>query len=326
MTSLNPRSAHALLAVLALTLGILAPTRTLAAEWTDPVGDVSSPNADLISGSATISEGMVDLRVQFADTPFPTTLIQSIIWYFDIDQNPSTTAPGHPRGADLALTVLVPGLLGAFGVPGVDLCTDASVDPGTNTVRILFPADLLPAQAGFHYTVGSIFGFGPNDLAPNSFDFTSLAGFFASDGDDLPPFDGRALCMSVELDVNPGSTDNAIRLDRRKPVKVAILSRDGFSAPTDTDRSSLSFGTASPRDFIVGTRAEMERATEHREGSPLACIARDLSGDGREDLVCAFDPLEMGFIPGDTMARLEGRTLSGTIIFGMAEVTVVARK
>lgn len=63
---------------------------SVGADWTDPVGDTGLPNGDVISGSATVSGGMVDLRVRFAAVPFPDFSTVNLHWFLDLDQNPAT--------------------------------------------------------------------------------------------------------------------------------------------------------------------------------------------------------------------------------------------
>src|SRR5262245_36829004 len=68
-----------------------APPEILApSPWTDPAGDVTLPNADMVGGTVVVGDGIVQLRVQFVDPPFPTTATHFIDWCIDLDQNPST--------------------------------------------------------------------------------------------------------------------------------------------------------------------------------------------------------------------------------------------
>jgi hypothetical protein len=198
-----------LLALVVVTAA--SPFRAAQAEtgaWTDPPGDVPLPNADVLSGSATVAAGMVDLRVQFAARPFPATATHHITWCFDTDQDPSTGSAcgsGELRGADVGFTLF--GSLNALrtcefsfsqGVPGLDAASHLWFDPATNTLRMLFPLSLLSDDGVFNYTVESAFGgsFGANERAPNSVGFGSPGGFFKSEAGELPPFNGILGCLN----------------------------------------------------------------------------------------------------------------------------------
>src|SRR5262245_35218624 len=92
--SLFPSGVHlGRISTLALCTGIVLGAA--GADWTDPASDVTLPNADIVSGSASVSAGMVDLRVQFASTPFPNTATHFVTWFFDLDQN-SATGENYP--------------------------------------------------------------------------------------------------------------------------------------------------------------------------------------------------------------------------------------
>ena len=175
--------------------------------WTDPAGDVPLPNADILSGSATVAAGMVDLRIQFAAPPFPTTATHHVTWCFDTDQDPSTGSAcgsgGDFQGADRGFTLF--GGLGALstcefsfsqGVPGLDASSHLWFDPATNTLRLLFPLSLLSDDGVFNYAVESAFGgsFGANERAPNSVSFGSPGGSFMSEAGESPPFNGTLWC------------------------------------------------------------------------------------------------------------------------------------
>lgn len=208
-----------------LVLTVLATARPFAAAeagpWTDPAGDVPLPNADIVSGSATVSAGMVDLRVQFAAPPFPTTATHHVTWCFDTDQDGTTGSAcgsGALQGADRGFTLF--GGLGALstcvfgfsqGMPGLDASSHLWFDPATNTLRMLFPLSLLSDDGVFDYAVESAFGgsFGANERAPNSVGFGSPGGFFASDAGELPPFDGTLLCPNRQPLCSAATADPA---------------------------------------------------------------------------------------------------------------------
>jgi hypothetical protein len=192
--------------IVLITTSLFGATKAEPAEWTDPAGDVTLPNADIVSGSATVSDGMVDLRVRFAAPPFPTTATHYITWCFDTDHNAATGAgcgSGNLIGADKGFTLFAS--LGAlstcvFGwsgnVPGLNASSHLWFDPATNTVRLLFPLSLLSDDGVFNYLVESLFGgsFSANDRVPNAATFGSPGGFLRSDVAALLPFNGTLWC------------------------------------------------------------------------------------------------------------------------------------
>ena len=66
-----------------------------ATVWTDPPGDVTLPNADIITASASVDAGAVDLRWQTQGTPF-AGVHNLITICLDLDRNKGT---GNKCGA-----------------------------------------------------------------------------------------------------------------------------------------------------------------------------------------------------------------------------------
>jgi hypothetical protein len=98
---------------------------------------------------------------------------------------------------------------------------------------------------------------------------------------DAPPF----------IDIKPGDSTNTINIKKAKSIPVAILSSQNFSALTQVDRTSLTFGKLG------------------NEESLLSCSRKDkdVNGDGLLDLVCNFSRIESGFQCGDTQGILKGK-------------------
>jgi hypothetical protein len=170
------------------------PTATLTSPWTDPSGDVTLANADIVAGTIVVGGGTVELRVQFAAPPFPSTATHFIDWCIDLDQNASTgdrCGAGQLIGADAAVDIQnVPGhpiQLTFFPPAGFGVELDPSehltVDAATNTVRVCFADSLLGHDAEFHYIVVSIFGGsgGANDFAPQTPGFGVSGNAFANE-------------------------------------------------------------------------------------------------------------------------------------------------
>jgi hypothetical protein len=95
---------------------------------------------------------------------------------------------------------------------------------------------------------------------------------------------------------DPGNNLN-LRAGKGATISVAILSVDDFDAPNQIDPSTLKFG---PRQANIW-------------GSPRA---RDMDGDGDDDLLVKFLTQQTGIPCGDTQANLSGRTLDLTSISG----------
>ena len=92
-----------------------------------------------------------------------------------------------------------------------------------------------------------------------------------------------------------------------KDITVAKLSTAGFSAPSQVNRPTLTFG-------INGN-----------ENSLLSCnqMSKDVNRDGLLDLVCTFDVKSTGFQCGDTKGILKGKmNLTGISFEEKQEITV----
>jgi hypothetical protein len=105
--------------------------------------------------------------------------------------------------------------------------------------------------------------------------------------------------IKVAIDIMPSDPGNNLNLRAGKgaTISVAILSVDDFDAPNRIDPSTLMFG---PRQANIW-------------GSPRA---RDMDGDGDDDLLVKFLTQNTGIPCGDTRANLSGRTLDQTSISG----------
>lgn len=104
----------------------------------------------------------------------------------------------------------------------------------------------------------------------------------------LPP-------LEVDIDIVPEDVNNKIDLKRMQHIPVAILSAPDFFAPSEVDRTTLTFGATGD------------------EASLKSCQLRvkDVDGDGLNDLECTFNQKATGFQCGDTEGILKGKTVSG---------------
>ena len=101
--------------------------------------------------------------------------------------------------------------------------------------------------------------------------------------------------QSLSAGIKPGGQTNTINPKSSGKIPVAILSTPNFNAPSEVDRTLLTFGSTGD------------------ELSPVSCNKRgeDINGDGLRDLVCHFKTKLTGFKFGDTEGILKGRTLGG---------------
>ncbi|MGQ0796973.1 MAG: hypothetical protein ACT4OI_03795 [Methanobacteriota archaeon] len=171
--------------------------------WSDPQGDVTLSNADLLAGGAFVVGRTVDLRVRFLSEPFPTTATHHVSWCLDMDDDSTTgDACGPFPGADWGFTLF--GGLGALtpcsfsvnaDLQGVDVRPYLWYDPLTRTLRLRLPLALFGNDGSFRYIVESAFGgsFGVNDRAPQVASFATTGGAFASVRGNAP-FSGSLVC------------------------------------------------------------------------------------------------------------------------------------
>ncbi|HEY2819352.1 MAG TPA: hypothetical protein VGK44_19705 [Casimicrobiaceae bacterium] len=118
--------------------------------------------------------------------------------------------------------------------------------------------------------------------------------------------DGTAAALSVAVDINPGDFPNSINTQAHGTLTVAILSSPNFDAANEVDETSLTFGR-------VGD-----------EKSFAYCgNAKDTNHDKLPDLVCHFNVQDTGFLVGDTLGVLRGKTRDGFAIRGTDSVRIV---
>ena len=113
--------------------------------------------------------------------------------------------------------------------------------------------------------------------------------------------------IEVSIDIKPGSFPNSINSKSKGTIPVAILSTADFDAPTQVDRTSLTFGR-------TGDEASLAFCTRSDE---------DVNGDGLLDIVCHFRTHLTAFQVGDTEGILKGKTVGGVPIEGRDSVRIV---
>ena len=112
---------------------------------------------------------------------------------------------------------------------------------------------------------------------------------------------------NVNIDIKQGSDPNAINPKSMGTIPIAILSTPDFNAPSEVDKTSLTFG-----------RTGDEPSLKFCNNS-----AEDVNSDGLLDQVCHFNTQQTGFQAGDNEGILKGKTVTGIPIEGRDSVKVV---
>jgi hypothetical protein len=110
--------------------------------------------------------------------------------------------------------------------------------------------------------------------------------------------------QQVGIDIVPGSTINPINLSSGGEIPVAILSTATFAA-TSVNPASVRFG-------LLGT-----------EAAPIKYGFVDVNRDGRKDMVLLFRTRQTGIKCGATLAKLTGKTTTGTALAGSDKIKTV---
>ena len=114
----------------------------------------------------------------------------------------------------------------------------------------------------------------------------------------------------VTIDIKSGDPSNVINAKSQGKFEVAIFSTAAFDART-VDVQSLRFGRTGDEDSLSRTpRGEVRFRYE------------DVNGDGRLDLVVTFEIDRTGFLVGDTVGILKGRTNDGRLFEAQQFVTI----
>jgi cell wall-associated NlpC family hydrolase len=113
--------------------------------------------------------------------------------------------------------------------------------------------------------------------------------------------------IPIAIDIKPGNTPNSVNLKSNGNVPVAILSNQTFDAATQVDQTSLTFGHSGD------------------EASLASCHTEDVNSDGLVDLLCHFNTQSTGFLSGDTVGVLKGKTIDGTPVRGTDSVNIVPK-
>jgi hypothetical protein len=192
----------------------------------------------------------------------------------------------------------------------------ASFTVGTDTTS--YPCDASSAS-GFSCQIGTVPVGGSvtitaeiTPLKPGS--FSNDVSVSTDSSDDALGNNGSSVdvdvYLSVPIDIQPGSSENAVNLGRRGLVTVAIISEPGFDATT-LNVASACFGDAEDPS---------QRICEEVHGR---VHVEDVDRDGDADLLFHFSVPATGIDVDDTTACLKGTTSSGTGFYGCDVVTPV---
>jgi hypothetical protein len=279
-----------------LAAGILILCGTsngLAGTWTDPLADVSSPHADIVSGSLTVSVDQIDLRIKFTAAPYPTTHTHHVSVCFDTDQNPDTGSAcgsgGALKGAEQGFTL--------FGLDELTACSFSfngmlsDLDPGdhlwfdfaTNTLRLLFPRDKLPDDGAFHYIIESAFGgsFGANERVPDSANFSTAGRYLIQSGiQAIEPFDGEQICIGPPDSDGDGVANDLDNCPSSPNAAQSDIDLDGFGDLCD-DCPADALDQCDPNGSVADefTPSEGGSVTTPNEDLTIEADPGDLSED-----------------------------------------------
>ena len=116
----------------------------------------------------------------------------------------------------------------------------------------------------------------------------------------------NGIIVPVNIDIRPNTAVNTISKTNGTNIPVAILSSATFNAPTQVDKTSLTFGHSGSEASLIGCDLR----------------ASDVNVDGYKDLVCHFNGTLGGFQMGDTTGYLKGFTSAGNSISGSDAVVI----
>jgi hypothetical protein len=141
---------------------------------------------------------------------------------------------------------------------------------------------------------------------PGAVGFTqSELQLFAKSGINIR--DEAGVVIPVIIDIKPGGFPNSINPSGTGKTPLAVLSNNKFDAVARIDQTSLTFGHTGD------------------ETSLAFCNAEDVNADGLLDLICQFNTQSTGFLSGDTVGVLKGKTIDGIPVFGKDSVNIVPK-
>lgn len=129
------------------------------------------------------------------------------------------------------------------------------------------------------------------------------------------PFGGGAGALTVEIDIKPNSDPNAVNVDQKGNIPVAIQTTESFDA-ADVDPATVTLGNNDGTDTPVAKR---------KNGTLMASM-EDWDGDGDDDMVLHFDTPSLvsnGDLSSTTTELfITGKTSGGTSFIGSDAVKI----
>jgi len=177
--------------------------------------------------------------------------------------------------------------------PEITEWINPAVDPRTNVTRYAWGGGIY----GTEVVVYAIWGGGHCWPGGLQYAVPSEIGWVSQHIDALEElwsfFEKHAIPEQVSIDIKPGSFPNSVNLKSNGVIPVAILTTSSFDA-TKVDPETVRFGR------------------EGWEAKPVHYALEDVDNDGDTDMILHFRTRETGIQPGDTTAKLTGRSFYGT--------------
>lgn len=245
---------------------------------------VGFPGASIPPGQqANFRDGVTKLFLLWTDAPFHQPGDPGAIPY---------PGPSFSETVDAILALDPPKVIGIssgpFGVPDLQQIAEA-----TGAVA---PTDGVDCD-----------GDGAIDIAEGEPLVCSIATSGEGIGEAITALVEAASVMRVDIDIKPGSDPNSIDPSSAGVIPLGILSTPDFDAPSEVDKTSLTFGVTGDEPSLAFCPSS----------------ADDVNGDGLLDQVCHFETRLTGFQVGDTEGVLRGQTVDGVPIEGRDAVRIV---
>lgn len=258
--------------------------------------------ADYFGGGGTLNDGLI------STSPIGTHLFTT---RNADDGRPISPAITLHLGGTFVISAirLYGGDIGGNAIPGA--LDGMTVEIGSNSVALASTpfgtpnAIGVPADDLIDLTNTPLAGVPTNVIVLRNF----TASFFGF------PFDQFSIAevevegdevISVAIDIKPGDFPNSVNIGNQGTIPVAILSGPGFDAASEVDATSLTFGRTGNEDSLASCTRP-----------------KDVNKDKLPDLVCYFQTNSAGFVSGDSVGVLRGRTVDGIAIQGTDAVRIV---
>lgn len=175
--------------------------------WSDPLGDVVQPGADILGTCALVDGDWVDLRIQFAGDPY-VFATETITVLIDADSDPDTTHFSSPnlRGVEAVLSV--------DGLPGYDYatspfasvlwgsgqaatnvgCESVDYDSANHVLRVRLPLSSIDDDGVFSFHLEASYGGSALDPAGQNYERMPETDTPLTSQIGWAPFRGTSFC------------------------------------------------------------------------------------------------------------------------------------